>query len=329
MTQKQFNYQLANTAGYKFNICKIGFNNYDELAYYHKDNFPDVEVTRPGTFTDMADIHNKCLMSVNGYIYPTELIDDRLFIANATKSMLKSRANHVGLISFNSLTSNLIKKPINISMVTPESPFTLYQKAIITFDEAIDTPILVICGYMVFEDPEVFYRVSDRSFALRLDRLNYIEKLYELNRCRDIFDELNIPTSINNPSVIDAGVARSDAAIISFLTSFNSFLVSVPIGGLELKRIFLEHSNVPGNFRTEIEPISPILVGYGKIGEYFKKKNNDTKWTVYLDDAYYNQHLVSNHSFTDIQLYNDHRVVGSTYRLTQAYFLSMAEQTPL
>lgn len=321
---QNFKYQLANTAGYKFNICKIGFNNYDELAYYHKDNFPDIEVTRPGTFTDMSILHNKSLMSVNGYIYPTELIGDRLFIANATKSMLKSRANHIGIISFNSLTSNLVKKPISISMVTPEAPFTLYEKAIITFDEEIQTPILVICGYMVFENPEIFYRISDRSFVLRLDRLNYIEKLYELNRYRDIFNELNIPVSVNNPSVIDAGVARSDSTIINFLTSFNSFLVSIPINNLNLTKIYLEHSNVPGNFRTEIEPTAPILVGYGKISEYFKKKNNDTKWTVYLNDAYYNQHLISNHSFTNIQLYNDNRVVGSTYRLTEAYFLNMS-----
>ena len=328
MTQKHFNYQLANTAGYKFNICKIGFNNYDELAYYHKDNFPDVEITRPNTFTEMADLHNKCLLSVNGYIYPTELIDNRLFIANATKSMLKARSNHIGIISFNKLDTPMVKKPINISMVTPEAPFTLYEKAIITFDEEIQSPILMICGYMVFENPEFFYRVSDRSFALRLDRLNYIEKLYELNRYRDIFTELNIPTSINNPSVIDAGMARSDAAVIAFLTSFNSFLVSLPIDGLALNKIYLEHSNVPGNFRTEVEPTMPILVGYGKISEYFKKKNNDTKWTVYLQDAYYNQHLISNMSFTDIQLYNDHRVVGSTYRLTQAYFLDMMTALP-
>lgn len=323
MSEKHFNYQLANTAGYKFNIVKMGFNNYDELAYYHKDNFPDVEVTRPGTFTEMELLHTKCLMSVNGYVYPTQYVDERLYIQNATKSMLKSRTNHVGILSFNKLNENITKLPIDISMISSESPFTLYEKAIITFNQPIEKPILIACGYMIFEDPEFFYRVSDRSFALRLDRLNYIEKLYELNRTRDIFDELNIPTSVNNSSLFDADIARSDAAIISFLTSFNSFLVNLPIDNLHMDKLYLEHSTVPGNFRTEIEPNMPILVGYGKIGEYFKKKNNDTKWTVYLDDAYYNQHLISNMSFTDVKLYNDHRVVGDTYRLTRAYFLDM------
>lgn len=323
MPELNFKYQLANTAGYKFDIVKMGFNNYDELAYYHKENFPDLQITRPNIDTYLSLLNDKCLISINGYLYPTVYQDNKLFIPNATKSMIKSRSNNVGILSFNSLNSPLKKYPISIDMITPEAPFSLYEKMIITFNEDIESPILSLCGYMIFEDPEFFYRVSNRSFVLRLDRLSYIEKLYELNRSRDIFEELDIQTSINNPNLIDANIARSDAILIKFLTTFNSFLVNVPVNNLHLRKVYLEHSNVPGNFRTEIEPTMPIIVGYGKIGEYFKKKTNDTKYTVYLNDAYYNQHLISNLSFTDIQLYNDHRVVGNTYRLAQGYFLDI------
>lgn len=323
MPELHFRYQLANTAGYKFNIVKIGFNNYDELAYYHKDNFPDIEITRPNTTTDLSLLNDKCLLSVNGYIYPTVYQNNRLYIPNATKSMLKSRSNSIGILSFNNLDNILSKHTITPDMITTETNFSMYEKAIITFNEDIQSPILSLCGYMIFENPEFFYRVSNRSFVLRLDRLNYIEKLYELNRYRNIFAELGIETSVNNPSLIDANIARSDAIITKFLTTFNSFLVNVPVNRLLLKKIYLEHSNVPGNFRTEIEPNMPILVGYGKIGEYFKKKTNDLKYTVYINDAYYNQHLISNHSFTNINLYNDHRVVGNTYRLSQGYFLDI------
>lgn len=324
MTKQYFNYQLANTAGYKFNICKIGFNNYDELAYYHKENFPDIEIIRPNTFTDLELLHTKCLMSINGYIYPTQYVNDRLFIPNATKSMLRSRTNHVGILSFNKLNNPITKIPIDITMLSLETQYTLYEKVIITFNQPIDIPILVISGYMIFEDPEFFYRVSDRSFVLRIDRLNYTEKLYELNRYRDIFNELNIPTSINNSTLYYTDIGRSDATIISFLTNFNSFLINLPIDNLDLTKIYLEHSTIPGNFRTEIEPTMPILVGYGKIGEYFKKKNNDTKWTIYIKDAYYNQYLISSSSFTNVKLQNEHRVIGDTYRLTRAYFLKMS-----
>lgn len=319
-----FNYQLANTAGYKFNITKIGENSLDQLAYYHKENFPDVEITRPAVDTDLSLLHNKALMTVNGYVYPTVFQDRKLYIPNATLSMLKSRVNSIGILSFNKLKDNLTKRAITPAMVTAEFPTSMFEKAIITFDSDVGRPILVMCGYMIFEDPEIFYRVSSNSFALRLDRLNFIEKLYELQRYRDIFKELGIPTSMNNPSMIDGGVARSDETITKFLTSFNSFLVELPVDSVSTRKVFLEHSSVPGNFRTELEPILPIVVGYGKLAEYAKKKNNDVKYTVYVSDAYYNQHLFSSLSPEDIAVYNDHRNPGSTYRLSEAFFLEIS-----
>jgi hypothetical protein len=323
MMDVNFTYQLANTAGYNFSITKLGEHVYDQLAYYHKENFPDVEVSRPGSGTDLSLLHYKALMTVNGYIYPTVYQDRKLYIPNATKSMLKSRANNIGILSFNKLNANLVKHSITPEMVTDEAPTSMFEKVILTFDKDIGHPILVICGYMVFEDPEVFYRVSSNSFALRLDRLNYIEKLYELARQRDIFKELDIPVSPNNSSMIDAGVARSNETIKKFLSTFNSFLVELPVDGITTKKIFLEHSSVPGNFRTELEPMYPIIVGYGKIAEYFKKTTNDRKHTVYINDAYYNQHLFSSMSHQDIKVYNDHRRPGSTYRLSQAFFLQI------
>lgn len=316
-------YQLANAAGYKFNIVKIGQNQYDLLSYYHKENFPDVEITRPNIDTDLSLLDTRCLLTVNGYIYPTMYSNNRLYIPNATKSMIKSRCNNIGIISFNSLNRNIVKHSISVDMITAETHFSLYEKAILTFNREISNAILVIAGYPIFENPEYFYRVSNNSFVLRLDKLQYIEKLYELARYRDIFTELNVSVSRNNSSMINATLVRSDAIIMKFLTLFNSFLVEIPSNTLTVNKIYLEHSNVPGNFRTEKEPTYPIVVGYGKFSEYVKRKNNDTKYTVYINDAYYNQHLVSNMNYNDIKVYNDHRYVGSTYRLTNAFFLDI------
>lgn len=320
---KTVRYQLANTAGYKFNITKIGQTVYDELAYYHKENFPDLEITRPSTSSYLSLLHDNALISINGHVHPTVLINDRLYIPNATKSMLRSQKNSIGILSFNALEKNLIKTPLTSSMITAESLTPLYEKAIITLDHKITHPILVICGYLVFENPEFFYRVSPNSFALRLDRLSYVEKLYELNKYRNIFDDLEVPISENNPSVIDAETIRSNETIIKFLTSYNSFITEVPCQSLSLNKIYLEHSNLPGNFRTEIEPNLPMFVGYGKIAEYFKRKTNDVKYTVYINDNLYNNYLFSKLPTDQIKLYNDHREIGNTYSLSQAFFLQI------
>lgn len=316
-------YQLANTAGYQFKITKIGHNHYDELAYYHKDNFPDIEVTRPGTYTEMSLLHNRAVMTVNGYLHMTKIIDNKLYIPNATPCMVKSRANSIGILSFNTITPNISEIPITPEMITAEGITPLYEKAIITFNEDIQHPILSIAGYPVFEHPEFFYRVSANSFALRLDRLNYIEKLYELNKFRNIFEELEIPVSVSNPTVMEASVARSDEVITKFLSTYNSFAVNVPVSALEVSRVYLEHSTIPGTLRTEIEPKFPILAGQGKITEYHKRKTNDTKYTITISDPIYNNYLFSKMNTNDVDIYNAHREVGNTYTLASAFFLKI------
>ncbi|EKD89539.1 MAG: Virion structural protein [uncultured bacterium] len=328
MSELHFNYQLASRAGYKSNICEIGNEVYDQLAYWNKENFPDIEITRPGIDTDLNLLHTKAILTVNGYLYPTVYSGNRLYIPNATKSMLKSKTNQIGIISFNKLSSPIIKHKIEAINITPETNFSLYEKLIITMDTDINSPILSLCGYIILEDPEVFYRVSPNAFILRLDRLNYINKLYELQRYRDIFTELNIPVSVNNPSMIDYTIARSDITITKFLSSFNSFIIDLPVTNLHLNKIYLEHSNIPSTFRTEIEPLFPMIVGSGKLAEYGKTKSLENKYTVNTLDAYYNNHLFSFLPYTNISVINDHRVVGNTYRLSEAYFLDLYTVVP-
>lgn len=327
MTTLDVNYVLANQAGYKFKITDMTNNVYDPSAYWTKENFPDIEVTRPNTTTDLSKLDTRCLVSVNGFYYPTIYTNGQLFVPNATKSMLKSKANHIGILSFNSMGLDLDKIPLTQDMFTGDPNFSLYEKVIITFNKDLQYPALIINGYMIFEDPEFFYPVASNAYVLRLDRLNYIEKLYELNRYRDIFTELGIPVSPNDPSVIDGDVARSDAMIMKFLSTFNCFLVNFPYP-LVTEKIYLEHSNIPSFFRTEIEPTHLLVGGYGKTLEYYKKQTLNTKYNVSTLDAYYNQFLFSSKPYNEIALYNDHRVVGSTYRLAQAYFMKLSLTAP-
>jgi len=323
MSDNFVKYQLLNSSGYKVNITKIGENVYDPIAYFHKDNFPDLHITRPGTDTDLSLLDKRALLTVNGFIYPTLFSDNKLYIPNATSSMIKSKGNSIGMLSFNKLAVELKKHVIEPSMISEEPLSTLYEKVILTFPTEIKHPILVMCGYPVFENSEFFYRVSGNSFALRLDKLNYVERLYELSKYRNIFEELGIPTSINNPNLVDANVVRSPEVITKFLTSYNSFLVELDCESINLTKIYLEHSNVPGSLRTEVEPNYPIIAGHGKFTEYIKRKNNDTKTNVYISDPYYNNFLFSKMQTSDINLYNNNRVVGSTYNLSQAFFLKI------
>lgn len=324
MTTEHATYQLASGANYKFDIVKMGYHNYDPSAYYHKENFPDVKITRPGTDTDLMKLHNEYLMTVNGYVFPTHVIGDEVFIPQATISMLRSRSNAIGMIHLKKLSDNITRTKITNDMLSIDPVMPAYEKIIITSPTPLVRPILIMAGYMVFENPEYFYRVSDHAFALRLDRLQYAEKLYELHRYRDIFKDIGVPVSPSNDSMVDASVIRSELTIKRFLTLHNSFIVDLNTDNLSVSKVFMERTSVPLNYRTEHPPIFPLCVGYGKLSEYFHEDAGENKNTIATQDSYYNNHLFGYQSYKDIAIYNNHRKPGSTYRLSPAFFLDIS-----
>lgn len=329
MTRTHFNYVSANRAGYKFEIYNIHNHMYDKLAYWDKTNFPDIKITRPGITTNLSLLNTNALLSVNGYFHKTITKGSELFIPLVTRSMLKSRANQLGIFSFNNLDTPINVVSITPDMITPDGSYSLLDKAIITFSNEINVAFLCIAGYLIFEEPGVLYKISPNSYALHLSKLNYIEKLYELNEYRDIFDELYIPLSTNNPSLIDGTVARADSTIVKFLTLNNSFLVQIPVSNLQTRKVFLERTNIPSTFRTEIKPQHLLFGGYGKTLEYITREIDGTKYQVNTLDAYYNNYLFSKLPQEDIKLFNDHRMPNNTLRLVQAYFLEIfTENTP-
>lgn len=321
-------YQLAESANYCFNIAKIGKHQYDQLSYYFKEDFPDVQIQRRNANLDIDKLQASFLWTVNGYVHAAVTDTDHLYIAEATKSMLRSRANKIGMLNFSALTPTLKKIAIRPEQITLDTNTPAYEKVFITFDEPVVSPILVMAGYLVFEHPEFFYRISDQTFALRLNRLSYMEKLYELTRYRDIFQDLGVEVSASNPTHVNADEVRSEATIRKFLSLGNSFLIDTGNPqGLVVDPLYLEHSNIPGAFRTHKPPSLPMFVGYGKLTEYHKQEINGQRYSVTSQDHIYNNYLFSAKNPYFNQTYTDHRVPGATYKLSNAFFLDIRHKT--
>ena len=316
-------YKSLNHSGYRFNICNIGQSQYDNLAYYDKTNFKDVQVLRNYATLDVQRLNTQCLFTINGYVYPSVVYSNGLYIPNAVSGLLTSNRNHMGLLSFLEYGKPFTSYRIDLDHVGTESPYSLYQKAYIQFPEPIKTPILVLLGYLVFENPQSFYKVSEDTFVLNLELLRLIERLYEISRYRPIVDELGIEVSPNNPSMFSKEDVTSDSIINKVLTHYTTFLLNFDVDGFQTEKIYLERSHVPDNFKTTQQPLYPMVTGYGKLIEYMIRKTTLHKYTVYTDDAYYNNHLFSYLGSDMIRVYNDHRDTRKTYELVQGYFLKV------
>lgn len=315
-------YTLASTANYKFNIVRMGFSNYDQVSYLYKTDFPDVEITRPDIAVDLGLIHSNYLVTVNGYVFNTVYTGGRLYLPLAAKSMLRSRANVVGMLNLGKVGTP-IKTAITPSMISLDLNTLAYDKVFITLPNPVAQPLLIMGGYIIPYNDQYFYRVSDNTFALCLSKLQYSEKLYELYKYRDIFADLGVDVSTTNPEMVDANVVRSQTVITKFLSLGNSFMVDLQTPTLSLKKVYLERSNVPGSFRTEVPPNLPMFVGCGKLCEYMVTGTADAKYLVTTQDMHYNNYLFSAMPALDVKVINNARVVGNTYSLTPAFFLEM------
>jgi hypothetical protein len=217
--------------------------------------------------------------------------------------MLKSRQNLIGVLSFIEANKTLNYTFGNQCELSTEAPYTFYQKLFIKFPNPVYCPIFSFLGYLFFENELNFTRIADDTFCLQLEKTPLVERLYELSNYRDIFDELNIPTSPNDPMLFDKNSLMDNTIITNMINSFNTFIVDLGENStITLKKDYLQRSTVPGNFRTQTEPTSPLIIGYGKIGEYIVKENIDGIYTIYTSDAKYDNYLYSEAFFLDIEV---------------------------
>lgn len=317
------NYMLASSAGYKINIANEGKNPYDESTYNNKSQFKDITLTRPGLHTDLYDIHRKALITVNGYIHPTSFLDERLYVKQAVPTLLKTGINHVGIVSFFNVPGELEKIHITPEMISADGDYTYHEKVIITLPKSVDGIVFVFAGYMIFENERYLKRISDRSFVFYPSRINLIDKIYELHRYRNIFDELGVEVSNYNDSVVAYNELTSNDTIIKMLTLFNTFFVNVKGHSISYTAEPLEHTSVPNNYRTEHLPKKLLIGGHGKAIDYKYMLYNKFKYTVLTTDAYYNNLMTSYTPTYALDLINNGRKVGDTHRLSPVFFLNL------
>lgn len=319
-TIKVAKYSDAIRSNYKVNITKIGV--------VTPDNYPDsekhdLEITRPNYATDLQLIHDHCLVSVNGYYHMTDADGVKAYVYKGGDTMRKSRSNHLGILSF--LDMGVLTKipiaPANITGQTLDSP--LKDKIYFSVDENLDNKsyILVLGGYLVFPSENIFWRNGDNSFALDLNNLPYLERIYESRLYMDM-SGLELTEQIINPDVINAPEAWSDRVIKNYLTLSQSYLVLVDTPNLLTNKINLRHSSLPGMFTAYQEPVYPLVVSHGKVAEYWKVLE-DGHWAVNVQDSFLRNYVLSQQPGSILENINSNLEPNRPFFHSRGYLLEI------
>ena len=246
----------------------------------------DIQLSRPSRKTDMGTFHKYCLVSINGYFHYVDSDGDYAYVQDGMKSMLRSRQNQIGLLSFLDI-GQIQTVPLKASMLSKESPDSKYsEKTFIKLDQDLTnkTVLLVIGGHLVLPSAEVLYQSGDNIFTLNMSRVPYMDRYFESAGFLD-YSSLNLDTSTVAPSQIGVEELYADPATLAYLTLSQSFVVIVDSPSLFFNRVAIRNSPRPGMFIAFKEPIYPLIVSNGKIAEYWKVKE-DGQWAVNVTNAY-------------------------------------------
>jgi hypothetical protein len=318
---KYVRYSDARMAEYKIDLAIAGMTT---PTGYPRSELKDLKLTREKYSTDMELLHKYCLMSVNGFVHWDDATTDAAYIIDGGTSCLHSNCNVAGIVSFLDVGELTKLKIPEESIIPTEVGGTLKNKINFTLDADFTNKsvILILGGYLVLPFDNVFWMSGDKTFTLDLNKLPYIERLFESNQYLDL-SPLGLTESSLGERVYDVDELWSDQTIKNYMTLSQSFMVIVDIPQLLSNKIFLRDSNSPGEFTAYQEPRFPLIVNYGKIAEYWKTKE-DGYWSVRVQDSYLRNYVVSQQPTKDHQQINDHFLAGKPFYHSTGFLLELA-----
>jgi len=107
------------------------------------------------------------------------------------------------------------------------------------------------------------------------------------------------------------------------MTLSQSFLVLVDTPNLVTNKIELRHSQLPGMFTAYQDPVYPLLVNYGKVGEYWKT-HEDGYWSVTVQDSFLRNYILSQQPIYHLPNITNNLLPSKPFWHSRGYLLEIA-----
>jgi hypothetical protein len=316
---KHVKYSNAFYAGYHLKLAQAGVELPPDAD---ADQKPDVLIYRDEDF-DHGDLHRYGLMTVNGFIHDSEVINGNCYIKEAGKSMRVAQNNQVGITSFFSF-GEIERLRLTEDMVSVPPGFdTLKDRIRIALPEGYENKrcLLVLGGYLVIPEAHGFWQAGPREWLLDMKRLSYIDRLLESQLYMDM-SHLQLSYSAINYKNLNIQQAWGDETLKRYLTMSQSFMIFVDTDEWIFDRHYLRQMKSPGIFTAYQEPTYPLFLGTGRMADYWKVKEGD-RWSVTMTDSY--RRLWMHHRNNEIELKNifDQLSFDVPYHFSQGFLMEI------
>lgn len=277
-------------AGYKIEVMNA---NVSVTAQLPPSSKTSLRISRNNPATDMSVFFDNCLVSINGFFHRTDTDRQYTYILDANDSLFPSKQNQIGAISFLDI-GKIEQVAITPDMIIPQADGSpLKNKTFLKLgrDLTDKTVMLVLGGYLMFVDNKALLQNGLDTFVLNFNAIPLLDRYFE-SRPYINLNELDLPVSTDNPSLINVPDFFSDANLIKYMTLQQSFFVILDSPSIFTNKIFIRESNLPGMFTAYSEPKYPLFVNNGRIAEYWKVQE-DGYWSVTVQDSYLRNNIFS------------------------------------
>lgn len=248
-----------------------------------------LHVTRPNT--DYTLFYKNCLAVVNGFIHLTDYDVNGVYIQDGNQSAIISKQNNIGFYSFQEV-GELSFIPIKSEMLYKQVSLQPYKNKCF-IDLGVDlsnkTIMVVLGGYLHVLDRKTFFRVSDSSFCIDIGNLPLLDRYYESRDYID-FSSLQLETTNRNKNQISIADFFSDKTITAYLTLPQSFFIIVDNNNIFVNKVPVHKTTLPDMFVSYIEPVYPLVVGVGKLANYWSVAE-DGQYSITCQNSTRHNHL--------------------------------------
>lgn len=274
-------YSDARRAGYRVEYAHMGHHYPDNMPV---ESLPDLSLYRPSYSTDMETLDTHCMMSVNGFYHRTGYIDGKAFIIDGGKTTRHANKNAFGIWSFFDIGS-IEKVSIEAADIIPADPTkNLKDKIRFSVDRDLTgkSVFLVLGGYLVFQQEDIFTSVNDNSFLLDVKNLPHAARIMESDHYIDLAP-LGLTRPVDNQGTYSVEELFSDAVLRKYLTLSQSFLVIVNTPNLNIGKMELRETANYSLFTTLQEPVYPLIISSGRQVEYWRR-HEEGHWALLIGD---------------------------------------------
>lgn len=274
--------------------------------------------------TDYALFHSSCLVNVNGFYHLIDSDINGVYVVDGMKSCLKSKQNQIGIYSFREL-GNLTYVPIKQNMLYKQTPNQVYKNEVhlnLGVDITNKTVMLVLGGYLHVLDDKTFTAVGTNSIRVDTANLPLLERYFESLPYLD-FSSLNLSTTTKNIDQISVPEFLSDAAISAYFTMSQSFVVLLDNPNISVNKQYLEKRPLPNMFVAYQEPKYPVIVGCGKVANYWYVPE-DGQYSITCFDSVYKNRLFNTVDPTTVPSVTNALLPEVPYKDSNAFFLEIS-----